>query len=173
LKRLDTDEYFMAITEIVAMRTTCTRRAVGAVFVKNKHILATGYNGAPKGLRHCLEIGCMREQMGIAPGERHELCRGVHAEQNAIVQAAVFGTAISGAHVYTTRHPCVICSKLLINAGIERIVYMEGYPDDLSKELLDEAGIDVVKYEGARHRITRVDEDGVEIDDGVVLRYDY
>jgi len=173
LKRLDTDEYVMAITEIVAMRTTCTRRAVGAVFVKNKHILATGYNGAPKGLRHCLEIGCMREQMGIAPGERHELCRGVHAEQNAIVQAAVFGTPISGAHVYTTLHPCVICSKLLINAGIKRIVYMEGYPDDLSKELLEEAGIDVVKYEGARHRITRVDEDGVEIDDGVVLRYDY
>ncbi|MCI0497102.1 MAG: dCMP deaminase family protein [Thermoplasmata archaeon] len=170
---MGTDEYFMAITEIVAMRTTCTRRAVGAVLVKDKHILTTGYNGSPKGLQHCLDIGCLRDRLGIAAGERHELCRGVHAEQNAIVQSAVFGIPIKGATVYTTLHPCVICTKLLINAGVERIVYMEGYPDDLSKALLDEAGIEVVRYEGPRHRTTRITPEGVEVDDGVTLRYDY
>jgi len=173
LKRLGNDEYFMAITELVAMRSTCTRRAVGAVLVKNRHILATGYNGAPKGLRHCLDIGCLREQMGIEPGERHELCRGVHAEQNAIVQAAVFGIPIKGATLYSTLHPCVICSKMLINAGVERIIYLEGYPDDLARELLEEAGIEIVHYDGARHRLLRVDAEGNEVDDGVTLRYDY
>ncbi|MCK5252621.1 MAG: cytidine/deoxycytidylate deaminase family protein, partial [Thermoplasmata archaeon] len=109
--------------------------------VKNKRILTTGYNGAPRNLRHCLETGCLREQMGVNSGERHELCRGVHAEQNAIIQSAVFGVSVEGGTLYTTTFPCVLCSKLVINAGLVEIVYDEGYADDLSKELLAESGI--------------------------------
>lgn len=135
------DEYFMKITGVVAERTTCLRRGVGAVIVKDKRLLATGYNGAPKGVPHCLEAGCLREKMGIPSGERHELCRGLHAEQNAIIQAALHGVGIRGATVYCTHHPCILCAKMLINSGIERIVYAEGYPDELSREMLAEAGI--------------------------------
>lgn len=112
--------------------------------MKNKRILATGYNGAPSGVPHCLDVGCLREQMGIPSGERHELCRGLHAEQNAILQAAYHGVSIEGADLYCTNLPCIICSKMLINAGIRRVYYLEGYADDLSREMLDQAGVDLV-----------------------------
>ena len=140
------EEYFMDITHLVAKRSTCLRRQVGAILVKDKKILATGYNGAPAGLKHCLDIGCLREQLSIPSGERHELCRGLHAEQNAIIQAAYHGVAIRGATLYCTNHPCVICSKMLINAGIERIVYEEGYADDLAAQMLKESGIKVERF---------------------------
>ena len=137
-------EYFTDITRMVATRSTCRRRKVGAILVKNKRILATGYNGAPSGVPHCLDVGCLREQMGIPSGERHELCRGLHAEQNAILQAAYHGVSIEGADLYCTNLPCIICSKMLINAGIRRVYYLEGYADDLSREMLDQAGVDLV-----------------------------
>ena len=134
-KRPDWDEYFMSFAELTAKRSTCLRRQVGAVIVKDRHIIATGYNGAPKGLVHCTERkeGCLREEMKIPSGERHELCRALHAEQNAIIQAATLGQSIEGATIYITHQPCVICAKMLINAGIERIVVKEGYPDPLSE----------------------------------------
>ncbi|MDA3935946.1 MAG: cytidine/deoxycytidylate deaminase family protein [Actinomycetota bacterium] len=135
------DEYFMDITEKVSGRSTCLRRHTGAVLVKDKRILATGYNGVPKGLRHCEEVGCLREQRGIESGSNHELCRGIHAEQNAVLQAAKYGIAIDGATIYCTHQPCVLCAKILINAGVVEIVYRESYPDPLSAELLAEAGI--------------------------------
>jgi len=141
------DEYFLDIAHLVATRSTCLRRQVGAVLVKDKRILATGYNGPPSGLSHCLDVGCLREKMGIPSGERHELCRGLHAEQNAILQAAFHGISIKGATLYCTHHPCIICSKMLINAGILRIVYLEGYSDPLAKEMLDEAEIEVIRFE--------------------------
>jgi dCMP deaminase len=140
------EEYFMDITQLVAKRSTCLRRQVGALLVKDKKILATGYNGAPARLEHCLEIGCLREQQSVPSGERHELCRGLHGEQNAIIQAAYHGVAIRGATLYCTNHPCVICSKMLINAGIERIVYEEGYADDLAGQMLKESGIKVARF---------------------------
>jgi dCMP deaminase len=131
----------MAITRTVAERSTCLRRRVGAVVILDKRILTTGYNGAPTGLAHCLDIGCLREQQGVPSGERHELCRGLHAEQNAIIQAALSGVSIRGGTIYTTHFPCVLCAKMLINAGIRRVVYADGYPDLLSRELLTEAGL--------------------------------
>ena len=136
-------EYFMGITRMVAKRSTCLRREVGAIIVKNKRILSTGYNGAPAGLRHCDEVGCLRESSSIPSGMRHELCRGLHAEQNAIIQAACHGTPINGATLYCTNKPCVICSKMIINAGITKIFYEEGYDDPLSDQMFDEAGLDV------------------------------
>lgn len=137
------DEYFLDIAKLVASRSTCLRRHVGAVFVRDKRILATGYNGAPSGLRHCEEMGCIREREGIPSGERHELCRGIHAEQNAILQAAQFGISLRGSVLYCTDQPCVLCAKMLINTGVERIVVSGGYPDELSKEMLREAGIEI------------------------------
>lgn len=134
-------EYFMRIAQLAATRSTCLRRQVGAVIVKDKKVLATGYNGAPSGLRHCLDIGCMREQMHIPSGQRHELCRAIHAEQNAIIQAATSGVSVSGGILYSTTFPCILCAKILINAGIREIYIGEGYPDDLSKEMLEEAGV--------------------------------
>lgn len=139
------EEYFMDITHLVAKRSTCLRRQVGAVLVKDKKILATGYNGAPSRLEHCLDIGCLRKRRGIPSGERHELCRGLHAEQNAIIQAAYHGVEIRGATLYCTNHPCIICSKMIINAGIEKVVYRNGYADDLAQEILMESGIDTEK----------------------------
>ncbi|WP_028325938.1 deoxycytidylate deaminase [Desulfatirhabdium butyrativorans] len=136
------ESYFMDIARLVARRSTCTRRAVGAVLVMENRILTTGYNGAPTGLAHCLDRGCLRESLQIASGQRHELCRGIHAEQNAIIQAARCGICIRGATLFCTNFPCAICSKMLINAGIQRIIYAEGYPDDLSRTLLNEAGIE-------------------------------
>ncbi len=138
----------MAITAQVAQRATCTRRKIGAVLVKDKRILATGYNGAPSGLPHCDVAGCLREQRAIPSGTQHELCRGIHAEQNAVIQAARHGTAIDGSTVYCTHQPCVLCAKILINAGVQRIVYRESYPDALAAEMLDEAGVEVVCYAG-------------------------
>lgn len=135
------DEYFMTLAEQVATRTTCLRRAVGAVIVKDNRILATGYNGVPSGLRHCCETGCLRQQLGIPSGQRHEICRGLHAEQNAIVQAARYGIDISGSTMYVNTQPCVVCAKMLINAGVEEIVYSNPYPDELSMELLEESGV--------------------------------
>jgi len=144
-KRPDWDSYFMEIADIVSKRSTCIRRNVGALIVKNKQILATGYNGAPTGLKHCMEVGCLRDQMGVASGERHELCRGLHAEQNAIIQAAYHGVAINGAYLYCTHLPCSICIKMLINAGIKKVFYLEGYPDDLSMKMIDESAITIGK----------------------------
>lgn len=131
----------MKLAEEVQTRTTCLRRAVGAIIVKDKRILATGYNGVPTGLCHCEETGCLREQLGVPSGQRHEICRGLHAEQNAILQAARYGINIQGASIYITTQPCVVCAKMLINAGIAEIVYKNPYPDDLSMELLRESGI--------------------------------
>jgi dCMP deaminase len=135
----------MDIADLVARRSTCRRRMVGAVAVKDKRILATGYNGAPSGIPHCLEVGCLREQEGIPSGERHELCRGIHAEQNVIIQAAFHGVSIQGATLYCTNLPCIICSKMLINAGIREIVYREGYADPLSEELMKAAQVVLVQ----------------------------
>ncbi len=140
------DEYFMRLAYLVSTRSTCTRRHVGAVIVKDKRVLSTGYNGPPRGLAHCDITGCMRENLNIPSGERHELCRGLHAEQNAIIQAAVYGVSIKDATIYVTNHPCVVCAKMLINAQIKEIVYAEGYPDDLAKLMLLESGIKVRRY---------------------------
>lgn len=141
------DEYFMNIVELIKERSTCLRRQVGAMIVKDKRILTTGYNGAPAGCAHCEELGCMRESLKIPSGERHELCRASHAEQNAIVQAAMYGVAIKDSTIYVTAQPCVICSKLIINSGIKRVVYKGEYPDELSLQLLEEAKIQVNRIE--------------------------
>ncbi len=148
MERPPWDKYFMEIARLVASRSTCLRRKVGAVVVKDKRVLATGYNGAPSGVSHCSEVGCLRERLGVPSGERHELCRGLHAEQNAIIQAALHGVSLRGACIYTTTFPCVICSKMLINAGITTIYYAEGYPDELSYRMLEEAGVRIVRVEG-------------------------
>jgi len=135
----------MTITRMVAKRSTCLRRHVGAILVKEKRILATGYNGAPAGLRHCEEVGCLREDSSVPSGERHGLCRGLHAEQNAIIQAAYHGISIAGSTLYCTNSPCVICSKMIVNAGIEEIFYEDGYDDSLAGEILKEAGVRLVR----------------------------
>ncbi len=140
-ERPDWDPYFMEIAGIVSKRSTCMRRKVGAVIVKDRRILATGYNGAPSGLRHCRDVGCVREARNVASGERHELCRGLHAEQNAIIQAAFHGVPIRGAMLYSTHLPCSICVKMIINAGITQVLYLEGYPDELAANLVSESGI--------------------------------
>ncbi len=137
----------MDITRLVAGRSTCLRRQVGAIAVREKRILATGYNGAPSGLKHCLELGCLRERLGVPSGQRHELCRGLHAEQNVIVQAGYHGVSVAGSTLYCTDSPCVICAKLLINSGIRRIVYAAGYPDQLSLEMLGEGGIELCLFD--------------------------
>ncbi|ADD01459.1 dCMP deaminase family protein [Thermoanaerobacter sp. CM-CNRG TB177] len=141
------DEYFMQIVDVVKTRSTCLRRQVGAILVVDKHIISTGYNGPPTGLAHCEETGCLRDQLGIPSGERPELCRGVHAEQNAIIQAALHGVSTKGATLYVNASPCVMCAKMLINAGVKRIVYEEEYPDELAFRLLKEANVDLVKIE--------------------------
>ncbi|MCP4681418.1 MAG: cytidine deaminase [Desulfobacterales bacterium] len=139
------DTYFMDITMLVAKRSTCCRRSVGAVIVKDKRILATGYNGAPTGVSHCIDIGCLREELNVPSGEKHELCRGIHAEQNAIVQAALHGVSIKNAVLVCTNLPCSICAKMIINAGIRKILYMDGYADVMSKEMLEEAGVELTR----------------------------
>jgi len=136
----------MTITKMVATRSTCLRRHVGAILVKDKRILATGYNGAPSGLKHCSEVGCLRENLSIPSGTRHELCRGLHAEQNAIIQAANHGISIRGATLYCTNKPCIICSKMIINAGITQVYYEEGYDDALADQMLAEANIKMVRF---------------------------
>jgi dCMP deaminase len=142
-KRPDWDTYFLEIVELVSKRSTCCRRAVGSGLVRDHRILATGYNGAPSKLQHCLDIGCLRAQLKIPSGERHELCRGLHAEQNAVIQAALHGVNTKGSTLYCTNHPCVICAKMIINAGVVRIVIRDGYHDKLAAQMLKEAGIRV------------------------------
>lgn len=137
------DEYFLKMTRIVAERSTCLRRQVGAVLVRDKRILATGYNGAPSGLPHCGEVGCLREKMKIPSGERHELCRALHAEMNALLQCAVHGISTEGSTLYCTNQPCSLCAKMLINAGVRRVVMLEGYPDEMASEMLAQAGVQI------------------------------
>ena len=144
--RPDWDTYFMRITKLVATRSSCLRRSVGAVLVKDKRILATGYNGAPAGMAHCEEAGCLRDQLHIPSGERHELCRGLHAEQNAIIQAARQGTEIKDSTLYCTTAPCSLCAKMLINAGVTRIVYEGSYPDERAMGFFAEAGVKVEHF---------------------------
>ena len=142
MDRPDWNQYFMEMAELAAKRSTCLRRKVGAVLVKDKRILSTGYNGAPKNLPHCEETGCLREQKDVPSGQRHEICRGVHAEQNLIAQSAVHGVKTEGATVYCTNQPCSICTKLLINAGIKKIFYKNSYDDEFTKKLLDQSAIE-------------------------------
>ena len=137
----------MDIAELVAKRSTCLRRAVGSVVVKDKRILSTGYNGAPTGIKHCIETGCLREKLNVPSGERHELCRGIHAEQNAIIQAAFHGVSIKGATLFCTNQPCSICAKMIINAGIIKLYYRDGYADSMAQEMFKDAGIEVIKID--------------------------
>ncbi len=140
------DEYFMEVAHVVKKRSTCLRRQVGAVLVRDRRILATGYNGAPAGLAHCADVGCLREKLHIPSGERQEICRGAHAEQNAIAQAALLGVSTSNSEIYVTAHPCSMCAKILINAGVRRIIYEGDYPDHLSVELLAQSNVKVEKF---------------------------
>lgn len=144
-KRPSWDTYFIGIARLVAMRSTCLRRQVGAVIVKERHILTTGYNGTPKGITHCEDAGCLRERLKIPSGERHELCRGLHAEQNALLQAALYGISLKGSVLYCTNQPCIICAKMIINAGIKEIVILDGYPDRMAKDMFREARIKIRK----------------------------
>lgn len=143
VKRPSWDEYFLSIAELVSKRSTCLRRRVGAVLVKDKRMLATGYNGAPSRIAHCSVTGCIREKLKIPSGQRHELCRGLHAEQNAFLQAALHGTSLRGASIYSTTQPCIICAKMIINAGIKEIVIKGSYPDRMSREILREAKVKI------------------------------
>lgn len=143
MNRSSWDEYFIKITADVSERATCLKRKVGAIIVKDNRILSTGYNGTPKGFKHCEELGCLRKEMGLPSGHRHELCRGLHAEQNAIIQAAVHGVKIEGGILYCNYQPCVICAKMMINAGLKKLVYTGGYPDELAKQMLEESQIQV------------------------------
>ncbi|MGD9058077.1 MAG: cytidine/deoxycytidylate deaminase family protein [Desulfobacterales bacterium] len=138
------ENYFMDIAMLVAKRSTCLRRSVGAIIVKDKRILSTGYNGAPTGVRHCQEVGCLREKLGIESGKMHELCRGIHAEQNAIIQAAYHGVSVKDGSVFCTNLPCSICAKMIINAGIRKIYYRSGYADELSQDMMQEAKIELI-----------------------------
>ena len=141
------DQYFMEMAEVTQKRSTCMRRQVGAVIVKDRRIMATGYNGAPIGIKHCEERGgCLRQKLNVPSGQRHELCMALHAEQNAIIQAAKMGVSINKATLYCTHQPCVICSKMIINAGISRVVYKYPYPDDFSHEILNEANVNMEQY---------------------------
>ena len=135
------DEYFSEITRQVATRSTCLRRHVGAVIVRDRRILATGYNGAPSGLPHCDETGCLRENLGIPSGQRQEICRGLHAEQNAIIQAALHGVPIAGSTIYVTTQPCITCAKMIINSGIVRVLCENRYADEFSETMIREAGV--------------------------------
>ena len=139
------DEYFLEVAYLVSKRATCLRRRVGAVLVKDKKILATGYNGAPSGIRHCIDTDCLRDKLKIPSGERHELCRGLHAEQNVLLQAALYGVSTKNSALYVTNQPCIICAKMLINAGINEIIVADGYPDKMARDFLKEAKIKIRK----------------------------
>lgn len=143
--RPDWDQYFMEIAGVVAKRSTCLRRHIGAVIVKDHRILTTGYNGAPSGLTHCLDTGCLRNQLGIASGTRTEMCRALHSEMNAIIQAAQYGVSTKDATLYCTHQPCSVCSRMIINAGITRVVYTGDYPDEFAMSLLREARIEITR----------------------------
>ena len=140
-------QYFMGICDLVATRSTCTRRAVGAVLVKGKRILCSGYNGAPSNVPHCRETGCLRKKLNVPSGEKHERCRGVHAEQNAIIQAAHHGVPVAGAVLYCTNQPCSICAKMIINAGIKTVYYKDGYDDALTQDMFDQAGVEMIRLD--------------------------
>lgn len=146
-ERPSIDEYFLEIASVVAKRSTCLRNKVGAVIVRDKRILSTGYNGAPSNMEHCLDIGCIRQQNNIASGTRHEKCRAVHAEQNAIIQAALHGVGIEGATVYCTHQPCILCAKMIINSNIKRVVFSTQYPDTDTPEFFDAAGVEMVNLQ--------------------------
>jgi dCMP deaminase len=146
VERPSWDDYFMKIAEDVSTRATCIRRQVGAVIVKDKRILSTGYNGPPAGIEHCTEETCLRTKYDIPSGQRHELCRGLHAEQNAIIQAALHGVSINGAKIYITHQPCSICTKMLINSGIKTFIFKNPYKDRLAEEMIEEAGIEIIVY---------------------------
>jgi len=151
-RRPSLDEYFIEIASVVSKRSTCLREHVGAVLVRDKHILSTGYNGAPAGLPHCEDVGCLRELLKVPSGERHELCRGVHAEANAIIQAALHGVNTEGSTMYCTHQPCSMCTKMAINAKVKEIVYRDSYPDELSMQLLKDAKITIRRLEGNRQQ---------------------
>ena len=157
MTRPDADEYFLKIASVVAERSTCRRHHIGAVAVRDKHILTTGYNGAPAGLKDCLELGCLRDEMNIPSGERHEICRGIHAEQNVIIQAALHGVSLEGSIIYCTHTPCVLCAKMLVNARIKRFVSFGRYNDDTFIELFREAGIEVEIKKRPSARINYLD----------------
>ena len=146
IERPDWDEYFMKMAHLVSSRSTCLRRKVGAVLVKDRRILATGYNGAPQGLPHCEETGCLREKLKVPSGVRHEICRGLHAEQNVIIQAALHGVSIKGSTLYITCAPCSICAKMIVNAGIKKVIYEDDYPDKMAEEFLKKAGVKLERY---------------------------
>ena len=139
------DDYFLELTRVVAKRSTCLRRHVGAILVKDDRIIATGYNGAPQGMRHCLEMGCLREEKGIPSGVRYELCRGVHAEQNAIINAARYGVSTMDSILYCTDQPCILCARMLINAGIRKVIHQGDFTDDVALQFFEEAGIQVIR----------------------------
>ncbi len=143
ITRPDFDEYILKIASVVAERSTCRRHHMGAVAVRDKHILTTGYNGAPAGQKDCLELGCLRDEMNIASGEKQETCRAIHAEQNVIIQAALHGISLEGSTIYCTHTPCVLCAKMLVNAKIKRFVSFSKYSDDRFLELFREAGIEI------------------------------
>ncbi len=142
--RPDWDEYFLQMAELAATRSTCLRRHVGAILVQDRRVIATGYNGAPSGLKHCIETGCMRQQLNIPSGQRYEICRGNHAEQNAIINAAYYGVSTKGATLYCTHQPCTICARMIINAGIRRVVHLGDFPDERAVQFLKEAEIEIV-----------------------------
>ncbi|MCD6472994.1 dCMP deaminase family protein [Candidatus Aerophobetes bacterium] len=146
-KRPSWDEYFMEITKLIATRSTCLRRKVGALLVKDKRIISTGYNGAPSGLPHCAEVGCLRDKLKIPSGQRQEICRGLHAEQNAVIQAALHGISTKGTILYCTHQPCVTCAKIIINSGIIKVIFKGNYPDKLASQMLKEAGVELIKWE--------------------------
>ncbi|MCL7475359.1 MAG: cytidine/deoxycytidylate deaminase family protein [Methanosarcinales archaeon] len=146
VQRPTIDEYFMEIAQVVAKRSTCLRNQVGAVIVLDKRILSTGYNGAPRNLQHCLDIGCIRQQQNIASGTRHELCRAVHAEQNAIIQSALHGVSIENATLYCTHQPCILCAKMIINSNIKKVVFSNNYPDEEAIRFFDKAGVEIVSF---------------------------
>ena len=155
--RPDSDEYFLKIASVVAERATCRRHHIGAVAVKDKHILATGYNGAPSGAKDCLELGCLRDEMNIPSGTRQEICRGIHAEQNVIIQATLHGVSLEGSTIYATHTPCVLCSKMLVNAKIKRYVSFGKYDDNAFIDLFKEAGIHFEKRNKPPVEITFLD----------------
>jgi len=157
LTRPDSDEYFLKIASVVAERSTCRRHHVGAVAVRNKHILATGYNGAPSGFKDCLELGCLRDELGIPSGERQEICRGIHAEQNVIIQASLHGVSLEGSTIYATHTPCILCAKMLVNAKIERYVSFGKYNDDAFRSLFKEAGIELDIKKRPSSRVSYLD----------------
>ena len=155
--RPDNDEYFLKIASVVAERSTCRRHHVGAVAVKDKHILATGYNGAAAGLKDCLELGCLRDEKKIPSGTRHEICRGIHAEQNVIIQASLHGVSLEGATVYVTHSPCILCAKMLVNARIKRFITFGKYADNSFMDLFNEAGIKFESRDRPADEITYLD----------------